>query len=372
MFKTLQKSILCTLLLIISCNQTVHAKRQLYQNDGNLPFVDMMLTMMSAMGMIDKLPANGAYGGYGASGLSNPYARALAMRGMSPGLRNSGFGNNPLLRSPWLQTPWSSSALNNTNPNTASPLWGTPSWGVLPLDNYALNNYSMYNPYYPYGSSSPWSTSNLDGWVNETWETSSWNPGVETPVQTMPPQQVQPNVPLVQNFNYNSPPGTTRNVQQNPNQQTGRQSPLSKLAPPNRPPGQRAQQPSQALAAQQGKQPPLYTNNRQNIRQKPCVTEFCGLKKPNLNGLWVAENGEMLGVKNKRYLWSDTNERYLTGQLLIQNEYLLTSVEGHEKILRFKYKLAGNHLLTLTPDGTIREFVRTPVRRTSNQYYGQW
>ncbi len=136
--------------------------------------------MMSAMGMVDKMPA---YGGYGASGLSNPYARALAMRGMSPGSLNSGFGNNPFLRSPWLQTPWSSSALNNSNPNTASPIWGTPSWGVLPLDSYAPNNYSMYNPYYPYGSSSPWSTSDLDGWVNETWETSLWNPKAETPVQ---------------------------------------------------------------------------------------------------------------------------------------------------------------------------------------------
>ena len=79
----------------------------------------------------------------------------------------------------------------------------------------------------------------------------------------------------------------------------------------------------------------------------------------------------MLGVKNKRYLWSDSNERYLTGELLIENEYLLTSVDGHEKIMRFKYKFAGNHLLTMTPDGTIREFVRIPVGSIRNQYYGQ-
>ena len=82
----------------------------------------------------------------------------------------------------------------------------------------------------------------------------------------------------------------------------------------------------------------------------------------------VAENGEMLGVKNKRYLWADSNERSLTGQLQIQNEYLLTSVDGHEKIMRFKYKLAGNHLLTMTPEGSIREFVRIPVRSTGHQY----
>ncbi|MDX2504824.1 MAG: hypothetical protein QNL62_10155, partial [Gammaproteobacteria bacterium] len=158
MLKTFHKWILITFLLILSCSQVVNAERKLYQNGGNMPFVDMMLSMMSAMGMIDKLPANAAYGGYGASRLSNPYTRALAMRGMSPGLLNSGSGNNPFMRSPWLQTPWSSSALNNANQSTASPVWGSPNWGVLPLDNFAPNYYSMYKPY---GSSLPWSTSDL-------------------------------------------------------------------------------------------------------------------------------------------------------------------------------------------------------------------
>ena len=370
MLKTLYKWTLITSLLILSCSQIVHAQKKLYQNDGNLPFVDMMLSMMSAMGMIDKVPANRAYGGYGASGLSNPYARALAMRGMSPGLLNSGYGNNPFMRSPWLQTPWSSSAANDSNLNTASPIWGSPSWGVLPLDNSASNYYSRY---YPYGSSSPWSTSDLDGWVNETWETSLWNPKGERPVQALPPQLEQPNVPVVQNFNYNVPASPTGSVQQQTQQRTSKPSPLSKLPPANRPPvRQQAQQPAQASAPQQRKQSPLHKKNGMNIRQKPCISEFCGLKKPNLNGLWAAENGEMLGVKNKRYLWSDSNERYLTGELLIQNEYLLANVDGHEKIMRFKYKFAGNHLLTMTPDGVIREFVRIPVRSISNQYNGQW
>ncbi len=373
MLKTLYKWILITLLLILSCSQVVNAERKLYQNDGNMPFVDMMLSMMSAMGMIDKLPANAAYGGYGASRLSNPYTRALAMRGMSPGLLNSGSGNNPFMRSPWVQTPWSSSALNNSNQSTASPVWGSPSWGVLPLDNFAPNNYSRYNQY---GSSLPWSTSDLDGWVNETWETSLWNPRAERPVQAPPPQSKQPNVPLVQNFNYNVPDNPAGNAQHQTRQRSSKQSPLSNLAPPNRPPirppgRQQAQQSAQASASQQKKQSPLHKKNGLNIRQKPCVTDFCGLKKPNLNGLWVAENGEMLGVKNKRYLWSDSNERYLTGELLIQNEYLLTNVDGHDKIMRFKYKFAGNHLLTMTPDGTIREFVRIPVGSFRNQYYGQ-
>ncbi|RKZ58400.1 MAG: hypothetical protein DRQ44_14755 [Gammaproteobacteria bacterium] len=111
-------------------------------------------------------------------------------------------------------------------------------------------------------------------------------------------------------------------------------------------------------------------SKKQHRQEKPCITDFCGLKKPNLNGLWVAQDGEMLGIKNKRYLWSDGDSRYLTGQLKVQNEYLLANVDGHEKLMRFKYKLAGNHLLTMQPDGKIREFVRTPNNRYDGQYPG--
>jgi hypothetical protein len=112
-------------------------------------------------------------------------------------------------------------------------------------------------------------------------------------------------------------------------------------------------------------QQPKAQQPRRNIRQKPCVTEFCGLKKPNLNGLWVAQNGELLGVNNQKFLWSDGTERYLTGEIKVQNEYLLARVEGREQLMRFKYKLAGDHLLTMQPDGVTREF----IRMSPEQYY---
>lgn len=77
----------------------------------------------------------------------------------------------------------------------------------------------------------------------------------------------------------------------------------------------------------------------------------------------------MLGIKNKKYLWSDGQSRYLTGRFKVENEYLLASVEGSEKLMRFKYKLAGNHLLTMRPDGTIREFIRRPINPYQGSYY---
>lgn len=340
MLKVLFKTIIISLLLTVLAGQVVSAETQLYQYDGKMPFVKMMLTMMDAMGIIDRVPVNSAYGlsGYNNLYSSNPYLRALAMQGQSPG-----YGNNPLLRSPWLSSPWSQPALN-----TPSPAWGSPSWGVLPQDSYM-----------PYGSQ--WSSSDLNGWVNEAWETSTWNPEAETeaPAQTSPS-----NVPLVQNFNYSAPENIRQKNQPPLNQLPPNQSPLSKLAPVERtrpPPNWQ----SSARTNTRAKKPsPL--RKKSGHKQKPCVTDFCGLKKPSLNGLWIAQSGEMLGINNQRYLWSDGESRYLTGQIKVQNEYLLASVDEHETLMRFKYKLAGNHLLTLGEDGTVREFVRMPTHQARN------
>lgn len=382
------------LLLTVMASQAVRAEVKLYRYDGKLPFIRMMLGMMDAMGVIDRVPANGAYGGYGYpsspwSNYSNPTMRALAMRGIYPGSSSSfnnnpysGHANNPFSRSPWGQSPWSQSGQYGSP--FASPLWGSPDWGVLPTQNYSTYDYPGYPQSY-------WSSSDLDGWVNEPWERSEWNPDAErsaNSVQTQVPRQApaqqqaqvaQPSAPLVQNFNFGAPengqPDRGRN--NGPSSSANSRSPLSKLAPPRQPPQQLARQSSRPPAAQQMRQSPLRKKvmpppgaqqPRKKIRQKPCVTEFCGLKKPNLNGLWVAQNGEMLGVNNQKFLWSDGTERYLTGQIKIQNEYLLARVEGKEQLMRFKYKLAGDHLLTMQPDGVIREF----VRMSPGQYYGNY
>jgi len=88
-----------------------------------------------------------------------------------------------------------------------------------------------------------------------------------------------------------------------------------------------------------------------------------------MNGLWVAQDGEMLGIKHGKFLWGDALERYLAGYIKIENEYLIASVEGSERLMRFKYKLAGDRLLTMQPDGTIREFIRTTP---GELYYGYY
>lgn len=385
MLNTRTKTLIFALLLTLSTSQSVRADTKLYKYDGKLPFVEMMLNMMSVMGIIDRVPAGMLNGGYG-SGLSNPYMRALAMRGISPtalsSLQNpyarNLYGNNPLSRSPWMQSPWTQAGTNGIN-----PLWSSPEWGVLPVDSYLPH--STWDNYGPYGvrggryNARPyWSADDISGWVNEPWENSDWNPEVKTSRQSQH-QAPQQSVPaLVQNFNYGIPVNDAMDNRSMQNAAEGNRqnnsaynsSPLAKLAPPGGP--------SDSQYRPQRRPSPLARHSRPNaenrpanmanersankpnnaIRQKPCVTEFCGLKKPDLNGLWVAQDGEMLGVNNQRYLWADTNSRYLAGQMIIENEYLVANVDGLDKVMRFKYKLAGDHLLVMRPDGTIREFTR--------------
>ncbi len=398
MLRSLLKLSSVVLFLLLLSTQFVRAETKLYQYDGKLPFVQMMLNMMVAMGILDRLPANAAYGGYGRSAYpsslwsslinpyakNNPYLRALAMRGITPGsssfpMQNM-YGNNPFVRSPWLQSPWSQSALNYPDAAGISPLWGSPSWGVLPYNSYTENSYSPY----AYAGDG---VSDLSGWVNEPWEESAWNSRTGYYDKNYPRQHdayrentastASTTVPLVQNFNYNVPENKPQsnglNDKLNHNTAESR-SPLARLVRPDARQSDINQ--SRSLPSRQGEaapqQRPSPLHKRYKARhapvQKACVTEFCGLKIPDLNGLWVAQSGEMLGIKNHRYLWSDGDSRYLTGQLKIQNEYLLANVDGHEQVMRFKYKLAGNRLLTMQPDGVIREFVRMPRGQLQQQY----
>ena len=441
--KTRSKSVFFVVLLTLMVSQAVHAQRNLYQTDSGGPFIRMMLSMMDAMGMIDRLPNNGLYGGYGNnltspwSNYSNPYTRALALRGIYPGAAalygnpysNNLLANNPFQRSPWLQSPWlNSGSYGQYATPFASPLWGSPDWGVLPEEKFSPYGYSSYGQL--------WSETDLDGWVDEPWENSEWNPKAkksgtlsqQAQIQqqreaTRSAQSSRAQPPLVQNFNIVVPdtaqPGSDQEGSPNSVQDgrytdknnnvypgaSGNRSPLAKLAHP-RPPRQQSARPS----GQQRKPSPLrkktmqsppyqqehYPSSQQQwqelqaqnnqlsrsqpsrpqrqlpgnqVKERPCISEFCGLKKPDMNGLWVAQDGEMLGISGEKFLWADTNERYLTGLLKIENEYLLASVEGSDRLLRFKYKIAGDHLLTMQPNGTIREFIRTTPAELYGSYY---
>ena len=292
MMKLFVKNLLFILLLMGLGGQVVSADVRNYQYDGKMPFVQMMLDMMSAMGILDRVPVNGAYSRYGASRYSNsPWSRSFLH---GNGWNDGGWGDNGLGGRLWDEK------------------WGDPTWGVLPPESYALN-----------------------GRVDESWGNSPWNPQR----QAAPTESAY-------NENNISPRGLS------PQAGVGQPYPLRRL-------------PS-------AKQTPRQSNNRLNseLKQKPCVTDSCGLKKPDLNGLWVSKEGEMLGIKDNSYLWSDGDSRYLTGRMNVQNKHLITSIDGSPRLVRFKYKYSGNHLLTRDPNGKVREFMRMSAAQYNNFHQG--
>jgi hypothetical protein len=282
MIKALTKKITLILLLNLLSSQLVHAEIKNYQYDGKLPFVQMMLSMMVAMGILDRVPVSNIYNRYGSYGmLNNRYAQLWANKNGFDrgGYDSSGFGR------------WGDSR---------SVDWGQPRWGVLPEESYSLN-----------------------GWVNEPWELSVWN----NKKQDKQEVAVHHHNDISAETSYKNQP---------------HQSSLKKSSLDNKQKNKQAKKSKQST----------------KLKQKACVTDFCGLQAPNLNGLWLSREGELLGVKNNNYLWSDGQSRHLTGNIKLQNDYLLVSADGYQQSMRFKYKLDGRYLLTMQPDGKIREFKR--------------
>lgn len=300
MLKFFVKNMLFVLLLLITGNRFVSADVRNYQYDGGMPFVQMMLEMMTTMGMLDRVPVNGIYNRHGRSRyLNSPWSRSYLNANRWNNWNDNRWNGNRWNSNSWNDGGWGDNGLGGTS---WSDKWGDPTWGVLPPESYALSD-----------------------WVGEPWEDSSWNSQrqMEQKNNSFSEDDINPS----------------------------NQSPLARLVQPEQP----------------------ATPISKELRQKPCVTSFCGLKKPNLNGLWVSETGEMLGIKDNRYLWSDGESRYLTGWIKVQNEHLLASIEEHPQLMRFKYKHSGDYLSTMDANGVIREFVRMSVAQYYDftQGYGQ-
>ena len=130
--KTLTRTTFFALILVVSGSQLAYGETRVYQYDGKLPFVQMMLNMMTAMGILDRLPGNGYNGNFG--------------------------------RSSYPSSTWSR---YNRSYDAPDSLWGNPNWGVLPYESYSQNNYSSNGLYR--------SRDDANGWVNDSWEASDWN-----------------------------------------------------------------------------------------------------------------------------------------------------------------------------------------------------
>ena len=85
-----------------------------------------------------------------------------------------------------------------------------------------------------------------------------------------------------------------------------------------------------------------------------------------LNGLWATRKGEMLGVKNQRFLWDDGKQRYLTGVLELNNNVLVARIKGTNRRIPYQYILENNELITKDRNGVVKVFRRVRTGRSFN------
>jgi hypothetical protein len=80
-----------------------------------------------------------------------------------------------------------------------------------------------------------------------------------------------------------------------------------------------------------------------------------------LNGLWMTPHGEMLGIKNQQFLWSDGRSRYLTGQIRIRENAFSLKVKGSDMVMSYQYMLDKDRLQTRDSKGVVRSFIKAPM-----------
>lgn len=95
----------------------------------------------------------------------------------------------------------------------------------------------------------------------------------------------------------------------------------------------------------------------------PCEGEFCSNNNTNhLNGLWITPHGEMLGINDQKFLWSDGYSKYLAGYVKAKEDMFSLKVLGNGMVLSYQYKLDNNRLQTRDEKGVIRSFIKAPMQ----------
>lgn len=100
-----------------------------------------------------------------------------------------------------------------------------------------------------------------------------------------------------------------------------------------------------------------------------CKSILCGNRSKALDGLWVAKNGEMLGVKNQKFLWNDGTEKYFTGRLRVKNGLMMADLDGLNTRLRYTYTIKNNQLIMRDKKGVITIYRRVRSSQPSPGRY---
>ena len=362
-------------LLMLTTSFSTFASVKYYRSTTDIPFVEMMINMMVAMGMLDRVPVGG-YGGYPAS-FGSPYSSwgnysrspwgtsPWGGQGASPWMLSgpgiSPWGGTPYAGSPWGGSPYAGSPWGGS-PYNAGQLGGAP-YGGAPYrgSQYRGSRYGGYpgggSPYRgsryggsPWGGAlyggSPWGAS---PWGGSPWGGSPWGgspqgaaPWGGSPYAGAPwgasPFATRPWQPGYASHNVNPYAYTNR---------WGRRLPAGVNGYP---------------AGYSGGGFPRRISNPLFAESGICPSGLCDRiqVKKALEGVWKNESGETLTIKDNRFDWSDGGERKLSGKMQATIKDLVATVDDYDKEIRYRYKVENNKLITRDDKGMTRVFHRQP------------
>ena len=104
--------------------------------------------------------------------------------------------------------------------------------------------------------------------------------------------------------------------------------------------------------------------NRFTNQSSPCANKPCGTNNPSqLNGVWITKNGEMLGINNQQFLWTDGRSHYLTGLINARGNAFSLKVKSNGLVMNYQYQLDNSRMQTRDSNGEVRNFIRLPMNR---------
>ena len=365
---TVTKTIITTVLLsiLLAKANTVEARLKYYRYNDNIPMVEMSLNMMVAMGVLEQIPSRLVHDG-------NPYNRMVtakydpqsrshygypARTGYSGNRRYTDYRDdldypyeryygNRFAYTPYRDRyrswddPWYSRWGNQwNNPWTTgwSDPWNSP-WG-------GIRGNRMNNPWAGY-TNNPWGSAWNSQWMNP-WS-NPWNT-MTTPylspysgVSNWPYMSAYPNIPLSPDTVFESGPALDNQPHSDPSSS-------------NRQPGLDGY--SLNPTSWSGKTSQL-NDDRDRSRS--------GYSSPEsrLNGLWISDSGEMLGIRGDHFLWYDGNNRYANGKLIKTPTMIEARAEGTNKIIRYHYGFLGDELVTMSRKGRIHTYSPMPLKQSA-------
>jgi hypothetical protein len=311
----------------------------------------------------------------------DPWNRAYGGQLNSPW--SSLWGNR--LNSPWSNSPWTSS-LNYPLGGAANNLWSSP------LSNTIVNPFANPLPGAGLGTTTPGYPGNVVSPGYTPGNTSLYNPGNRGSV-------VQPgyNPGNTSLYNYGNPgnivpPGNMpgNNPVNNPLYNYGNPG---NVVPPGNPQGYNPgntsfynygnsgtssfsndRRSSGAPAGFDASKVNSFSINNISLKSTADTAPRSSSAKRNsanatvnrrLDGLWIGDRGEMLGIRGNHFLWYDGKERYANGSLRLTTDELKITRSGTRRELSMHYRVVGNALYTIGRSGKTRTFQRTPLMQQS-------